>query len=52
VCRPSYDSVTGRLEESKLVLEWDAANLRFANSPEADKLLTKSYRAGFEVAAA
>jgi hypothetical protein len=52
VCRPTYDSVTGRLEESKLVLEWDAANLRFANSPEADKLLTKQYRAGFEVAAA
>ncbi|MFM7604361.1 MAG: Gfo/Idh/MocA family protein [Prosthecobacter sp.] len=52
VCRPTYDSVSGRLEESKLVLEWDAANLRFANSPEADKLLTKQYRAGFEVAAA
>jgi hypothetical protein len=52
VCRPTYDSVTGRLEESKLVLEWDAPNLRFNNSPEADKLLTKTYRAGFEVAAA
>jgi hypothetical protein len=31
---------------------WDAANLRFPNAPEADKLLTKTYRKGFEVAAA
>jgi predicted dehydrogenase len=52
VCQPELDPVSGRLEESKLTLEWDAATLRFKNSPEADKLLTKTYRAGFEVAAA
>ena len=33
-------------------LEWDAAALKFSNAPEADKLLTKDYRSGYEVAAA
>lgn len=31
------------------VLEWDAANLRFKNSPEANALLTRTYRKGWEV---
>ncbi|MFN0198833.1 MAG: Gfo/Idh/MocA family protein [Planctomycetaceae bacterium] len=30
-------------------LEWDAAELKFTNSPEADKLVSKRYRKGFEV---
>ncbi len=34
------------------VLQWDAAALRFTNSPEANALLTKKYRAGWEVPAA
>ncbi|MDZ4288619.1 MAG: Gfo/Idh/MocA family oxidoreductase [Prosthecobacter sp.] len=29
--------------------EWDAANLRFINNPEADKLLTKTYRKGWAI---
>ena len=49
---PKIDPITGRMEEANQVLEWDAANLKFANSPEADKLLTKTYRKGFEVTAA
>jgi hypothetical protein len=44
--------VTGRLDEQPRVLEWDAAALRFKNAPEADRLITKPYRSGFEVAAA
>jgi predicted dehydrogenase len=31
-------------------LEWDAANLKVTNSPEANQLITKQYRAGWEVA--
>jgi hypothetical protein len=34
------------------VLEWDAANLRITNNPEANALLTKTYRRGWEVPAA
>src|SRR5688572_16339760 len=34
------------------VLNWDAENLRFTNSPEANALLTKTYRPGWEVPAA
>ena len=30
-------------------LEWDAANLKFTHKPEAAKLLTREYRAGWEV---
>jgi len=33
-------------------LHWDADNLRFTNHAEANKLLTKAYRAGWEVPAA
>lgn len=32
-------------------LEWNAAAMKFANSPEADQLLTKQYRKGFEIRA-
>jgi len=32
-------------------LEWDAAALKFTNAPEANALLTKKYRKGFEVEA-
>lgn len=42
------DSRTGTPMEPK-VLEWDAANLRFKNFPEADKLLTKTYREGWAI---
>ena len=31
-------------------LEWDVEALKFRNSPEADKLVTKQYRKGFEIA--
>lgn len=31
-------------------LEWDAANLKAINCPEADKFIGKEYRAGWEVA--
>ena len=36
--------VPGRL------LEWDAEGLKFRNAPEADKLVSKQYRKGFELA--
>jgi len=49
---PKIDPITGRMEEANKVLEWDAANLKFPNAPEAEQLLTKTYRNGFEVAAA
>lgn len=34
------------------LLQWDSTNLRFPNRPEANPLLTKTYRAGWEVPAA
>jgi len=49
---PKIDPITGRMDEKQTPLEWDSANFRFTNAPEADKLLTKTYRKGFEVAAA
>jgi len=33
----------------KTTLEWDSANLRFKNSPEATALLRREYRKGWEV---
>ena len=41
----------GHLIEGKEVipLEWDAANLKFPNMPEAEKYLSKTYRASWEV---
>lgn len=35
--------------EGVVPLEWDAANFKFTNKPEAAKLLTREYRAGWEV---
>ena len=43
------DQRTGRMEKPK-VIEWDAANLKIPNLPEAERLLTKSYRPGWEIA--
>jgi predicted dehydrogenase len=43
---------TGKLTvtpEELNVLEWDAENLRFTNNPDANALLTRSYRPGWEV---
>ncbi len=31
-------------------LQWDATNLKVTNAPEADKLINKNYRPGWEVA--
>jgi hypothetical protein len=33
-------------------LEWDAKTMEIANNPGAEKLLSKTYRKGFEVTAA
>jgi predicted dehydrogenase len=44
----AIDQRTGSLLEPK-ILEWDAANLKFSNSPAADKLLTKEYRKGWAI---
>jgi predicted dehydrogenase len=41
------DQRTGRMEAPKLI-EWDAVNFRIPNRPEAEPLLTKTYRAGWE----
>ena len=40
--------VANRFPDTKL--EWDAANLKVTNLPEANKLLRSTYRQGFEVA--
>jgi len=37
---------------SGVKLEWDAANMKFPNKPEAEALLTKEYRKGWELVAA
>jgi len=52
LAQPPLDPVTGQLDETPRVLEWDAAALRFKNSAEADRLISKAYRAGFDVPAA
>ena len=41
----------GQMIEGKgvVALEWDAANMKFPNKPEAEKYLSKTYRAGWEV---
>ena len=33
----------------KTTLEWDSAKLRFRKSPEADRLVRRTYRKGWEV---
>jgi len=30
-------------------LTWDAKNVRFANAPEVDRLMTRKYRKGWEL---
>ena len=44
----------GHVVEGKNVvpLEWDSVNMKFPNMPEAEKLLTKPYRDGWQVSAA
>jgi predicted dehydrogenase len=42
------NQTTGRPLAPK-TLEWDTQAFRFLNSPEADKLLTKNYRSGWEI---
>ncbi|MCB1228223.1 MAG: Gfo/Idh/MocA family oxidoreductase [Verrucomicrobiales bacterium] len=39
-------------EDTPRLIEWDAENLRIPNLPEAEKLLTKTYRPGWELAPA
>lgn len=46
---PRIDEKTGRLDEKGATLEWDAANMRIPNLPEAEKHLTKHYREGWEI---
>ena len=39
--------VANRFPDEELL--WDAANLKFTNKPEADKIIRRTYRKGFEV---
>lgn len=39
-------------DKGATVLTWDAENMKFPNKPEAEKLLTKTYRDGWAVPAA
>jgi len=52
LARPTINPVTGMLEEPVGPLTWDAATMRFAGRPDADRLVSKSYRNGFDVPAA
>jgi hypothetical protein len=42
-------NIAARLPGQKL--EWDTASMKFKGNEAADKMLTKSYRKGFEVEA-
>ncbi|HYF34719.1 MAG TPA: Gfo/Idh/MocA family oxidoreductase [Prosthecobacter sp.] len=44
---PEFDANNRPLEPK--VLEWDTANLTFPNHPEANKLISKTYRKGWEI---
>jgi predicted dehydrogenase len=46
--RGPIDSRTGD-PLNPVVLEWDAINLRFPNAPDANALLTKTYREGWAI---
>lgn len=50
LARPARDPLTGRLTEPG-PLEWDAEAMRFSGplAADADRLLSKAYRSGFEV---
>jgi hypothetical protein len=50
--RPPTPKRGSNVVKNPPVMKWDAANLRFTNNPEANALLTKSYRKGWEVPAA
>jgi hypothetical protein len=54
VCRPPKPKRGNNAQGARdiNVLNWDAANLRFTNNDEANALLTKKYRPGWEVPAA
>jgi hypothetical protein len=44
---PGFDANNRTLDPK--VLEWDTTNLTFPNSPEANKLISKTYRKGWEI---
>ena len=48
---PTIDPVSGRITEETKTLQWDAANMKIPNLPEAEKHLTKHYREGWEIKA-
>ncbi len=50
--RPPRPKRGSNVVKDAAVLQWDAANLRFTNNDEANRLLSKTYRAGWEVPAA
>ena len=52
VARPPMPKRGSNVVKDPPVMNWDAENLRFTNSPEANALLTKTYRPGWEVPAA
>jgi predicted dehydrogenase len=52
VARPPLAKRGTNVVKDEPPLLWDAANLRFTNSPEANRLLTKTYRPGWDVPAA
>lgn len=52
VARPPKPKRGSNVVKEAPALEWDAAALRFKNNEAANKLLTKTYRAGWEVPAA
>jgi predicted dehydrogenase len=52
VARPPLPKRGSNIVKDPPVLKWDAENLRIVNNPEANALLTKTYRAGWEVPAA
>lgn len=49
VIRPPKPKRGSNVVKDSPVLEWDAAACRITNNPEANALLTKSYRPGWEV---
>ena len=46
---PTIDPVSGRITEDTKTLQWDAANMKFTNSDEANKYTNKEYRAGWGI---
>ncbi len=48
---PRLDPVTNHIgkDDDDITLQWDAANMKIPNLPEAEKHLTKSYRKGWEI---